>query len=103
VPPDSISRTVVADVILSVTNHTPRRMIIYLHAGSAEDSLGVVAERSSRSFTLPSGRGGEDTLAFEARTARSSAGIRSQPFAVAAGQQVLWTFDERGSKQVMTR
>jgi hypothetical protein len=102
-PPDSLSRSVAADVILSVTNHTPRRMIIYLRAGTTEDSLGIVAERSSRSFTLPSGRGGSDSLVFEARPARSTAGIRSESFLVTGGQQVLWTFDERGSKQVMTR
>jgi hypothetical protein len=92
---------VVADVILSVNNQSGREMEVYLLAGSVEHSLGGIAARSSRSFSLPGGLG--DSRAetrFEARRRRASTGIRSDLFSLAHGQQVRWTFDEKGSRGV---
>lgn len=92
---------VVADVILSVNNQSGREMAVYLLAGGVEHSLGAIAPRSSRSFSLPGGLGdSRGEIRFEARERRASAGIRSDLFSLAHGQQVLWTFDEKGSRGV---
>jgi hypothetical protein len=98
------SRSVVADVIVSVSNQSSGRMLVYLKAGSTEHSLGMVPERSSRSFSLPSGLDASmGALLFEAREPHASTGVRSSVFGVSAGQQVLWTFDKGGSGAVIIR
>ena len=103
-PVDATAHSVVADIIVSVSNQTARRMQIFLKGGATEHPLGVVAERSSRSFSLPSGLGeSAGALRFEAREPRASTGIHSDAFSVSPGQQVLWAFDERGSRAVTTR
>ena len=103
-PVEGTPRSVVADVIVSVRNQTPRRMLIYLEAGATEHSLGVLAARSSRSFSLPSGLGeAMSALQFEARERGATTGFRSGVFSLSPGQQALWTFDEGGSRAVTTR
>lgn len=103
-PVESSPRSVVADVIVSVSNQTRRRMQIYLEAGVSEHVLGVLDARSSRSFSLPSGLGeAMSALQFEARERGAVTGFRSGVFSLSPGQQALWTFDEGGSRAVTTR
>lgn len=93
-----------ADVIVAVSNQSRREMRVYLLAGAAEHSLGEIPPRSSRSFSLPGGLGDSpDSMRFEARERRAGNGIRSNPFSLSHGQQVLWTFDEKGSGAVTTK
>jgi len=92
------SRSVVADVILTVDNPTSRRVIIYLESGVTRDSLGVVPRRSSRSFSMPSTAGDSTSvLRLEARERRTVAGVRSNVFHVSSGHHVVWTLGRIGS------
>lgn len=95
---------VVADVIVSVTNRSPRGLQISVGTESLDRPLGEVSARASRSFSLPSDLGRpEAPLHFEARAARQSAVTRSEQFSVAPGQQVLWTIGEHGTGPVTKR
>lgn len=95
---------VIADVIVSITNQSPREMQIYVGTTALEHVLGGVPGRSSRSFSLPSDLGDpKGLLHFEARARRETAGIRSDTFSVAPGQQVLWTISEHSSGPVTKR
>ena len=92
------SRSVVADVILTVDNQTSRRVMIYLESGVIRDSLGVVPRRSSRSFSMPSTMGDSTSLLrLEARERRTVAGVRSDVFRVSSGHHVVWTLGRIGS------
>lgn len=100
-PPTPPSRSIVADVILTVENRMPRPLLVYLASSARSDSLGPVARGTTRSFSMPSLAGDSSTmLHLEARTDRSKAGILSQAFYIAAGQQVVWTLD--GTRSVVT-
>ncbi len=100
-PAAAESHFVVADVILSVSNQSRMEVRIYLLAGVTEYALGAVPPRSTRSFSLPGGLGdAQDDLSLEARERREGTGIRSASFSLSHGQQVLWTFDEKGSRTV---
>lgn len=102
VPP--ASRSIVADVIISVDNRSPRPKLIYLDAGRAEHSLGPVPARSSRSFSLPSAAGDSTAdLRLEARDRRGGTLERSPAFRVSSGQRVRWELDQYGSGSVLTR
>lgn len=95
---------VVADVIVSVTNQTPRALEIYLGTAALEEALGPVPGRASRSFSLPSGLGdSKGPLHFEARGRRVVAGIRSDTFSISPGERVLWTVGEGGKGTVTKR
>jgi hypothetical protein len=104
-PPEAAAaHFVVADVIVSVTNQSPRELQIYVGTAALEHSLGRVPGRSSRSFSLPSGLGDSTgPLHFEARGRRDGISVRSDTFSVAAGQQVLWAIGESGSGSVTKR
>src|SRR5258706_11627338 len=78
-PPDAGEpHFVIADVIVSVANQSPRELQIYVGSRALEHSLGSVAGHSTRSFSLPSDLGQfAESLHFEAREPRSATGIRS--------------------------
>jgi len=103
-PDTRAPQLIVADVIVSVTNRSSREMQIYVGSATQEHSLGPVPGRSFRSFSLPSGLGDSTKpLYFEARARRHLNGIRSDPFSVSAGEQVLWVVGERGGGTVTKR
>ena len=98
------ARNIIADVIVLVTNQTPREKRIYLEAGAIEHPLGVVPAHSSRSFSVPSGTADSaSALQLEAREARGASGIRSGGFRLSSGQRVIWTLDDAGRSAVVTR
>ena len=95
---------VVADVIVSITNRSPRELQLYVGTAALEHALGPVPRRSSRSFSLPSDLGDPQVpLHFEARALRAASGIRSDTFSISPGQQVLWAIDARGGGAVTKR
>ncbi len=96
------SRSIVADVVLTVDNRTSRPSLIYLRSEDRSDSLGEVPRRSVRSFSLPSGAGDSTTaLELEARYDRTVPGVRSPSFHLSPGHQVLWTVDRVSSGVTM--
>ena len=98
------SRSIVADVILTVDNRTSRAVVIYLEADTLHDSLGVVPRRASRSFALPSAAGDSTSaLRLEARDRRDTPGIRSDVFRAAPGHQVVWTLDRTSAGALTMR
>jgi hypothetical protein len=99
-----VSRSVVADVIVSVDNQTSRQMTIYLDAGATHDSLGVVLAKTTRSFSLPSGASDStNALQLEARERRRGSGVRSGSFRLTPGHQVVWTLESAGTTSVTMR
>ena len=95
---------VVADVIVSITNRSPRELQLYVGTAALEHALGPVPRRSSRSFSLPSELGDpHGPLHFEARTLRATSGIRSDTFSISPGHQVLWAIDASGGGAVTKR
>lgn len=99
-PPQALtaSHEIIADVIVTVTNHTSRLKQIYLSAGQTRHTLGAVPERASRSFSVPSGAG-DSTIALymEASEAGSSDFQRSDAFHLASGQRAIWTIEGNGT------
>jgi hypothetical protein len=96
-------RYIVADVIISVANETPRDKRIFLEAGPMEHILGDVPANSSRSFSLPSSAGDSTSeLQLEAR-ARATSNIRSSAFMLSSGKRVVWTLDKSGHGLLVTR
>jgi hypothetical protein len=96
------SRSIVTDVALVVENRTPEARWIYLQSANRSDSLGEVAHRSARSFSLPSIASDSTTvLQLEARGSRTVAGVRSPAFHLSSGRQVVWTL-ERGDAGRLT-
>ena len=88
------SRSIIADVVVSVENHEDRSVMIYVVAGSMHDSLGVVSRHSTRSFSMPSAVGRSPSpLRLEARGDDESARLRSDDFRLSSGHRVLWTID----------
>ena len=94
---------IVADVIISVANETPRDKRIFLEAGPVEHILGDVPANSSRSFSVP-GSAGDSTseLQLEAR-ARAASNIRSAAFMLSSGKRVVWTLDKTGHGLLVSR
>ena len=92
------SHEIIADVIVTVTNHTSRMKQVYLSAGQTRHTLGAVPERASRSFSVPSGAG-DSTIALymEANETGSSRLQRSDAFHLASGQRAIWTIDGNGT------
>jgi len=98
------SRSIVTDVVLVVENRTPEARWIYLRSGNQADSLGEVAHRSARSFSLPSSAGDSTTaLQLEARGRRAVAGVRSPAFHLSSGHQVVWTLERRDAARLTMR
>jgi len=96
-------RYIVADVIISVANETPRDKRIFLEAGPMEHILGDVPANSSRSFSVPSSAGDSTSeLQLEAR-ARATSNIRSAAFMPSSGKRVVWTLDKSGHGLLVTR
>lgn len=88
------ARYIVADVVVSIDNRTPRQAIIYLRADTAEYLLGSVAHNSSHAFSLPSSAGDSTTaLWLEARAIEPGSSVQSRPFRLSSGHQVSWTLD----------
>ncbi len=103
-PAPAVPQSIVADVIVAVTNQTSREQSIVLDVGAIEHSLGAVPSRSSRSFSLPSSAGDSTSeLQLEARERRATSGLRSGVFHVSSGQRVVWTLDSRGRGVLVTR
>ena len=96
-------RYIVADIIISVANQTPRDKRIFLEAGPVEHMLGDVPANSSRSFSVPSGAGDStNQLQLEAR-ARATSKLRSSAFVLSSGKRVVWTLDKGGHELLVTR
>jgi len=89
------SRSIIADIILTIDNRTPQSVLVYLRSEGRSDSLGQVARRSTRSFSLPSGSGDSTTaLRLEARRTRIGSSTLSTVFHLASGHQVVWALDQ---------
>ena len=98
------SRSIVADVVISVANQTPDEKHIFLEARAQQHALGVVPARSSRSFSVPSTAGDSATeLRLEARADRNAPGIRSTVFVLASGRRVVWTLEAAGGGVLANR
>ena len=98
------SHSIVTDVVLVVENRTPEARWIYLRSANRSDSLGEVAHRSARSFSLPSSASDSTTvLHLEARGSRTVAGVRSPPFHLSSGRQVVWTLERADSGRLTMR
>lgn len=97
--PDSAAprRDIVADMIVSVTNHTTREQQIYLLTKAVAHALGVVPGQTSRSFSVPSDAGDSTTtLWMEVRPSRSRGRSRSDGFHLSPGQRAVWTLTDSG-------
>ena len=98
------SHSIVADVVISVANQTPREETIFLEARDQRHELGVVPARSSRSFSVPSTAGDSATeLRLDARANRTTPGIRSTVFVLSSGRRVVWTLDAAGRGALANR
>ena len=96
-------RYIVADIIISVANQTPRDERIFLEAGPVEHMLGDVPANSLRSFSVPSGAGDSTSqLQLEAR-ARATSKLRSSAFMLSSGKRVVWTLDKGGHELLVSR
>ena len=103
-PAPAVPQSIVADVIVAVTNQTSMEKSIVLDVGAIEHSLGAVPGGSSRSFSLPSSAGDSTSdLQLEARVGRAAPGLRSPVFRVSSGQRVVWTLVEGGRGVLVTR
>lgn len=101
--PTPTPRYIVADVIISVANETPRVKRIFLEAGPVEHILGDVPANSSRSFSVPgSAADSTNELRLEAR-ARATSNIRSATFVMSSGKRVVWTLDKAGHESLVSR
>jgi hypothetical protein len=101
--PPPAPRYIVADVIISIANETPREKRIFLEAGAVEHILGDVPANSSRSFSVPSSAGDTTSqLQLEAR-ARATSNIRSAAFMLSSGKRVVWTLDKSGHGLLVSR
>lgn len=98
---DQQPRFVMADVIVSVRNESGRATQVSLGAKGETRRLGSVPSHAARSFSLPSDLERVGGLTFQA-SGRSGM-IRSQPFEFEPGQRIVWTFDDRGSRSVISR
>jgi hypothetical protein len=98
------SQSIVADVLISVANQTPREKHIFLQGSAIEHTLGVVPGNSSRSFSVPSAAGDSTSeLRLEAREPRQAAGLRSSVFLLSSGKRVVWTLNEAGQGLLVNR
>jgi hypothetical protein len=98
------SRSIVADVVISVANQTTHEEAIFLEARDQRHALGVVPARSSRSFSVPSTAGDSATeLRLEARANRTAPVIRSTAFVLSSGRRVVWTLEAAGGGVVANR
>ena len=97
-------RSIVADVIVAVSNETAHDKHIVLEVGTVEHALGDVPSHSSRSFSLPSSAGDSTSeLVLEARQGRDTTGLRSGIFHISSGQRVVWTLNGREHGALVAR
>ena len=95
--------SIVADVIIRVSNQSSRDKGIFLEAGAKEHRLGIVRGHSSRSFSVPSGAGDSTSaLRLEARE-RPYSPLRSGVFRLSPGDRVIWMLDRSGRSLAITR
>jgi hypothetical protein len=96
-PPDvpaSRPGSVIADVVVSITNETVSTQEVFLEAGASRHSLGVVRGQSSRAFPVP-GEAGDSTRDLElVARRRSLAPVRSGVFRLSPGTRAIWTLKE---------
>jgi hypothetical protein len=87
-------RRIVADVIVSVDNHTSGPVAIYQNAGTASDSLGVVPSGSIKSFSMPwQAPTSTDLVSLEARGRRGVPRAQSESFRLTSGHRIIWILD----------
>lgn len=87
------SRFVLADVILTVINHSQRAVQVSLESDTLAYVMGKVARRASRSFSLPSGLSASPSLLRFKAVYDGAQPIFSDPFEVRRGQMVSWRLD----------
>lgn len=91
------SRSIVADLIVSVTNATSRSQHIALAVGPSELALGDVEGHASRSFSVPSAGGDSTVLLFMTARARPADDpTRSAGFHLVFGQRAVWILSANG-------
>ena len=94
--------SIVADVVILVTNQSSRDKGIFLEAGVNEHRLGIVRGHSSRSFSVPSDAGDSTgALRLEARE-RPFPTVRSGVFRLSSGERVVWMLDQTGRGLALT-
>ena len=102
VPP--VSRSIIADVIVSVDNQTMNPLSIHVGAGQVTESLGVVSGRSVKSFAMPGRLGtAASPIRLEARGRRGMSNVRSASFKMSAGHRLIWTLDRTRNGTVTIR
>ena len=92
---------VVADVMLTVINHSPRPARISLESDTLDHHLGDVSSSASRSFSLPSSLAGASSPLRLKAVHDGAQAIRSDDFDVQHGQKVVWTFTGTGRGTVV--
>lgn len=103
-PLPRVSRSIIADVIVTIDNQTRQGMVIYVEAGTTRDSLGIVPRGSSRTFPLPSAVGDSTSLLrLEAHDSHARSSLRSDVFRLASAHQVVWTIRRNGNASVTMR
>ena len=99
-----VSRSIIADVIVSVDNQTMSPLSIHVGSGQVTESLGVVSGRSVKSFAMPSGLGpAESSMRLEARGRRGMSSVRSASFKMSSGHRLVWTLDRTKNGTVTIR
>ncbi len=88
-------------MIVQVQNASGKTRQVLLESDTQQRMLGDVPARASRSFSLPSGLGPEAAgLRFLARNRQDT--LHSSSFHVMPGQMVIWSFDDKGARPVVT-
>lgn len=97
-------RSIIADVIVSVDNHTSNSVAIYVNTGAVSDSLGVVPGRSIKSFSMPWEVGAPLNLVWlEARGRHGAPDARSESFRLPSGHRIIWMLDRTRTGTVTMR
>ena len=102
-PPAKRPGSVIADVIVSVSNETRSTQEVTLEAGASMHPLGVVRGQSSRAFSVP-GVAGDSTRDLElVARRRSVASVRSGVFRLSPGNRAIRTLKETERSLRITR
>ncbi len=98
------SRSIIADVVVSVDNRTSNPVLIYAGAGDVSEPLGTVPRMALRSFSVPSSLNQPvQVLHLDARGQNGTPRAHSQSFRLSSGHRVIWTLDRTHNGTVTMR
>lgn len=99
-----VSRSIIADVVVSVDNRTERPVKISAGTRSFTETLGVVPGRAIKLFSIPSSLGNSVTpLMLDARLSGGTLSARSPSFRLSNGHTIVWTIDNSSTGIVTMR